>query len=126
MIRTPRALFGLCTLASTLALAAPAGAAGPYDQTYDAVNAYEVLLRNGQDTEYRAFSLTGVLRGQSAAQTVTYKFYDNATANMFAPVCERLALIAMKDAGHYAFVVVSDPTYGVTNGAITSCRLERR
>jgi hypothetical protein len=122
--RLSRALFGLSVLTAASVTAAPADAAGPGDQVFDAVNGYEAKLENSQNIYHRVFAVTGILHGQAAEQTLTYQFFDGDTGDRFAPTCERFALIAMKNAGHFAFVVVTDPS-GTPNSVI-GCRLERR
>jgi hypothetical protein len=102
------------------ALAAPVSAAFSATQTFDAVNGFEQDLLNSGDTFHHTFVVTGIQRGQASASSVTYQFYDQEIADRYYASCERFALLAMKDAGHYAFIVTTDGQY------VTRCRLEKR
>jgi hypothetical protein len=122
-----RALIGLSLVASAFAFSLDAGAANDPERIYDAVSSYEALSREA----YRGgFTLNGILRGQSAGQTSNYVYGDSDQAAAKSS-CERFALIAMKDAGHYAFVVryqsgaILNPS-GAPADYVVACRLERR
>jgi hypothetical protein len=124
-LRTSR-FVALGALASSLALALPARADNT-TKIYDAVNAYEARVIRDQTGNYRGFTITGIPRGASAEETATYYFWDATTGDSFYPTCERLALMAMKDAGKYALILTTQPSSGNTQGVgLYSCRLERR
>jgi hypothetical protein len=124
-----RLVLSACTL-SAIAVTAPTAdatvAAGPNDRAFDAVSAFEAKIVSSS-SGYQAFAVTGILRGQSAEQTIPFTFGDADTAARYAPSCERYALIALKDAGHFSFVVVTNGYVNPNDGTmpVVSCRLER-
>jgi hypothetical protein len=115
-----RAFLGLCVLAAATAVA-PRASADDTPVIFDSVDTYQARISNGADPS--TFVVTGIIRGQATAQTIGFHFY----ANSFDPQlglpasCERYALIAMKDAGHYSFVVTTQ-----TPSIVVGCSLERR
>jgi len=122
--RPSRPLSSVLALAACAALAAPAFASEGDAQIYDAVNGFEIASGNNPPLHH-GFIVTGIKRGESAEQSTPYQFPDPDTGDRYVASCERYAMIAMKDAGHYAFVVVTYPGSG-TPLTIEGCRLERR
>jgi hypothetical protein len=118
---SPRSSLGLCLALGVSSVALSASAAVASTRTFDAVNGFEQVSSTDNDVYFHTFVVTGIVRGQATEQTFTYHFRSQETADRYYQSCERFALLAMKDAGHYAFIVKLD-------GAdyVAGCRLEKR
>jgi hypothetical protein len=119
MISVLRLGLALSLLVATIG--GSTASAASLSDVFDAVNGFEAVAFNPGGSNRGAFKVTGVLHGQGNEQTLGYQFADFETADRHYASCERFALIAMKDAGHYAFVVDIDAMRNVM-----SCHLQRR
>jgi hypothetical protein len=80
------------------------------------------------DTQADNLVVTGIVAGESAARTVSFRFYDSGDSvsggQSFAAMmqyCEKSALMSMNRPGRYLLTVTVDAEYKM----LTACKLKR-
>jgi hypothetical protein len=102
------------------AIAALVSAAPANAQT--ALPRYVFVAVDAVEVQYSKFTVTGVLDGESAAQTVTVSFAGSSTSSSSGDqiaACEELALLAMTRPGQFRFEIQ------LYSSSYNACKLAR-